>query len=145
MVNILVNGGKKEQEYSTVNSTLKKIPLVKGFIASDTASKELDKFYEEKSKVNTLYTDTKFKYSGIKLNSTQEKELKNIQDLNKLYNSAYNDIKEINEQIDEVEKSKIRNENKKQKIDKLEKEIEKIAINLEKESKNLKESIPSYK
>lgn len=145
MVNILVNGGKKEKEYSTFNSTLRKIPLVKGFVASDTASKELDKFYEEKSKINTLYTDTKFKYSGIKLNNAQEKELAEIQELNRMYNSAYNDIKKINEQIDEVEKSNMSNKYKESKINKLEEEIEKVALNLEKESKKLKESILTYK
>lgn len=145
MVNILVNGGKKEQEYSTFNSTLKKIPLVKGFIASDTASKELDKFYKEKSKINTLYTDTKFKYSGEKVNSKQTKELENVQALNKLYNSAYNDIKELNEQIDEIEQSNRSNKYKKEKIDKLEEEIDKVAKETEKKSKTLKELIPGYK
>lgn len=145
MVNMLVNGGKKEKEYSTFNSTLRKIPLVKGFVASDTASKELDAFYEEKSKINTLYTDTKFKYSGKELNGKQKKELEDVQALNKIYNSAYNDIKELNEQIDEIEKSNRTNKYKANSIEKIEEEIDKIAIETEKKAKTLKESIPAYK
>ena len=145
IANMLVNGGKKDKEYSTFNSTLRKIPLIKGFVASDTASKELDNFYEEKSKINTLYTDTKFKYSGKELNNKQKKELEDVQALNKIYNSAYNGIKELNEQIDEIEKSNKTNKYKENKIEKLEEEIDKIAKETDKKSTALKELIPGYK
>ena len=130
--------GKGEKEYQSLNSTLKKIPVVKGFIASDTASKAVDKFYEGKEKASADYADAKFKYSETKMTAKQEKELEYLKSVNSLYNKAYNDMKDIEEQIDDVKTSNRSNEYKKTMLDKLQKQKNKIAEDTKKESDKLK-------
>lgn len=130
------NGGKKEKEYKSTNAKLKQIPLLKGFIAGNTASKELDKFYENKAKASTDYTDAKFKYSDGNKTKAEEKELEYYKEINSLYNSAYNDIKKIDEQMDEVRKGPGTNEYKENKLKGLKNEKEKIANDVEGKVKN---------
>lgn len=130
--------GEENKEYQSDNAKLKKIPLVKGFVAGNTASKSLDKFYESKSKASTDYTDAKFKYKDDKITATEQKLLNYYKDVNSLYNTAYNDIKEIDEQIDEVSKGKGSDNYKKTKIEQLNKEKNKIAEKAEEDAKKLK-------
>lgn len=134
-----INGKNKgEKEYQSLNSTLKKIPVVKGFIASDTSSKAVDKFYEGKEKASADYADAKFKYSETKMTAKQEKELEYLKSVNSLYNKAYNDMKDIEEQIDDVKTSNRSNEYKKTMLDKLQKQKNKIAEDTKKELDKLK-------
>lgn len=128
--------GEKKKEYKSTNAKLKQIPLLKGFIAGNTASKELDKFYENKAKASTDYTDAKFKYSDGNKTKAEEKELNYYKEINSLYNSAYNDIKKIDEQMDEVRKGPGTNEYKENKLKKLKSEKEKIANDVEGKVKN---------
>ena len=128
--------GKQKKEYKSTNAKLKQIPLLKGFIAGNTASKELDKFYENKAKASTDYTDAKFKYSDGNKTKAEEKELEYYKEINSLYNSAYNDIKKIDEQMDEVRKGPGTNEYKENKLKGLKNEKEKIANDVEGKVKN---------
>jgi len=133
------NGTTKNKTYATTNSILKKIPLVKGFIASDYASPQLDKFYNNKSKALTNYEDAKFKYSGSNITETQKKELEELKKINSLYNKTYNEIKDLQDEINEVTANPNRgNEYKKLKIKELNNEIKKKASSIE-------ELIPGYK
>lgn len=142
----------KKKTYTTTNATLKKIPLVKGFIASDYANPKLDKFYENKSQALTDYTDVKFKYAdkldadtitdkvidSSRLNGKEKKELKQAKNINSLYNSAYNKIKDKNDEIDKIEQGKGSNQFKKVQIDKVNKEINKILEQVEKDVETYK-------
>lgn len=133
------NGTTKNKTYATTNSILKKIPLVKGFIASDYANPQLDKFYNNKSKALTNYEDAKFKYSGSNITETQKKELEELKKINSLYNKTYNEIKDLQDEINEVTANPNRgNEYKKLKIKELNNEIKKKASSIE-------ELIPGYK
>jgi hypothetical protein len=134
----LFNGDKKENEYKSFNSKLKQIPLVKGFVASDYASKTLDKFYEDKTKANTQYTDAKFKSSEGKMTYAEQKELQYYKDLNSIYTSAYNDIKDVDEQIDKVTNGTGTDKYKELRIEQLRKQKDKIAETAEVDAKKLK-------
>lgn len=144
MVNLLVNGTGKKKEYNNLNSTLRKVPLIKGFVANDTYSKALDDFYDEKSRVSTAYTDAKFVY-GDHPTSEQSKELEQLKELNSKYNKTYNEIKKINEQIDNVKQSNYSNKQKESLINTYKEEIDKKAKDLEKETEELKKSIKRLK
>lgn len=144
MVNLLVNGTGKKKEYNNLNSTLRKLPLIKGFVANDTHSKALDNFYDEKSRVSTAYTDAKFVY-GDHPTSEQSKELEQLKELNSKYNKTYNEIKKINEQIDNVKQSNYSNKQKESMINISKEEIDKKAKDLEKETEELKKSIKRLK
>ena len=128
----------KKNGYESTNSKLKKIPLVKGFIASDYASPKLDEFYEEKSKISTEYSDAKFKYEDKKLTYVQKKELDYLKSVNSLYNKAYNEMGEIDDKIDDIEKGIGGNKYKEARIEKLKEEKDKIAENTKKEADKLK-------
>jgi small-conductance mechanosensitive channel len=134
----LFNGDKKENEYKSFNSKLKQIPLVKGFVASDYASKTLDKFYEDKTKANTQYTDAKFKSSEKKMTYAEQKEVQYYKDLNSIYTTAYNDIRDIDEQIDKVTNGTGTDKYKELRIEQLRKQKDKIAETAEEDSKKLK-------
>lgn len=146
MVNLLATGGKKEnkKEYKDLNSTLRKTPLVKGFVANDTYSRALDNFYDEKAKVSTAYTDAKFVY-GDKPSAEQSKELEKLKELNSKYNKAYNEIKKLNEQVDNIKQSDYSNIQKKNMIATVQKEIDKKAKELEEELEEQKKSIKRLK
>lgn len=134
----LFNGDKKENEYKSFNSKLKQIPLVKGFVASDYASKTLDKFYEDKTNANTQYTDAKFRSSEKKMTYAEQKELQYYKDLNSIYTSAYNDIKDVDEQIDKVTNGTGTDKYKELRIEQLRKQKDKIAETAEGDAKKLK-------
>lgn len=129
---------KGEKEYESVNAKLKKMPVIKGFIAGDTASKAMDEFYDSKTKANTDYTDAKFKYSETKMTSKQQKELEYLKSINSIYNKAYNDIKDIDDQMDDISKSARKDEYKKTMLDKLKKQKDKIAEETKKEADKIK-------
>lgn len=129
----LLSGKKKDNEYKSLNSKLKKVPLLKGFIASDYASKSLDKFYKSKEEVNTKYTDAKFNISDGQTTATEKSELKYYKELNSLYNKAYNEIKELDEQIDAVTNGKGNDKYKETKIEQLKEKKDSIADKVEKQ------------
>lgn len=129
---------KGEKEYESVNAKLKKMPVIKGFIAGDTASKTMDEFYDSKTKANTDYTDAKFKYSETKMTAKQQKELEYLKSINSIYNKAYNDIKDIDDQMDDISKSARKDEYKKTMLDKLKKQKDKIAEETKKEADKIK-------
>lgn len=129
----LLSGNKKDNEYKSLNSKLKKVPLLKGFIASDYASKSLDKFYKSKDEVSTKYTDAKFNVSDGGTTATEKAELKYYKELNSLYNKAYNEIKELDEQIDAVTNGKGNDKYKETKIEQLKDKKDSIADKVEKQ------------
>lgn len=120
-----VTNGKK-QTYATTNSVLKKIPLIKGFIANDYANPTLDNFYDNKSQALTDYTDAKFKYSDGKLSIEEEKELELLKNINSIYTSAYSKIKDKNEEKEKIENGPYTNEAKNGKLLLISKEIDNI-------------------
>ncbi|MBE5813173.1 MAG: hypothetical protein E7314_05935 [Clostridiales bacterium] len=131
IVDSLTTKEKEAKEYKSLNAQLKKIPLVKGFVASETSSKSLNKFYENRAKANTEYTDAKFKYSDGKMTVEEKKELNYYKEVNSLYTKAYSDIKEVDEKIDEVTKAPGSNKYKEENIEQLSKEKDNIAKNVE--------------
>jgi len=139
-----VSGGNKEsQEYKDFNAMLRTIPLIKGFIANDTYNADVDKFYDEKAKANTEYTDAKFKYQEKEMTTIQKQELNGLKKINSLYNSSYNNIKEIDDQMDDIRKGNTSNKDKKSKLEELDERKKAIAAQTKEKAESIRKELPT--